>query len=196
LQRKICLAKRAQLVAGHFHWTTYEAMVPRSDDVMIIFFRDPIERLRSFFRYVRSRGGQSSLSDFLSDGSVAQLDNAAVRLLGGVSSPVRLTEGQWDSLIDRAIHNLSRFNFVGLTEEVGNDLPMLFSLIGLPQPTVVPNVNVTPESARRSALADEDLDSPRVQSLLEERIRHDRVLYEHALRMRRTILQRQFGASA
>jgi hypothetical protein len=167
-------------------------MRPRPDDILITFLRDPIERLRSAFRFERSLGREMKFCDFLAAETPdlrPHLDNAIVRLLAGPFGSECRSEAEWERSTERAMANLARFDFIGLTERFDSDFPRLLSLLGIDRPTSVPTVNVTPDAARKAALADEELETERVQRLLEKRTRFDRIVYEHALSLRHQALE-------
>lgn len=177
--RMLRLAAGARYVTGHFHWATYQEMRPRADDLLVTFLRDPVERLRSAYRFNLSLGMEMGFAEFLSSDSPdlrPHLDNAMVRIFGGRFCNDSPSEAEWRHMTDDALRNLSRFAFVGFTERLTADLPRLFRLLDLPPIGDVPVANATPAKARAAAAAEIGDHA----ALLEERTRWDQSLFASA----------------
>ena len=122
------------------------------------FLRNPEERLVSDLYYGSAkRGAEFSFENWNPDDC-----NLMTRMLAGSASAAA------------AIEVLSSMDFVGVTERIDRDMPRLLTLLGRPWvPVVTRNVN-----RERPAL--DDLPS-HVRSLLAERTKADREVYEWAL---------------
>jgi hypothetical protein len=81
-------------------------------------------------------------------------------------------------LADRAINNLARLKFVGVSENFANEMKTLFEILNLGSSPVVSHLNSSP-SARRI-----DITLPDIKGTLSKYVEADLRLYEHILDMK------------
>ena len=84
-----------------------------------------------------------------------------------------------DQVLANALSNLSRLDFVGITEFMPESLKTLAAVLGRPAIAAIPHANRTPLIAEKTLQAyDEIRSDPRLRSKLEEFTAIDNVLYE------------------
>jgi len=187
-------ARSAKFVFGHFHRNTYRDMTQGIDRFAFTFLRDPEERLRSAFRYSRSSMPANSyqvnstgltFSQYLAYPDTLhqwQMDNLLTRMLGGNYGDQPRTESDWKEMVATACARLDKLDFIGLTQNINNDLAELFDKLGLPAPVMAPRTNVTNPHDRDNANRDDDTrHEPVARQILDKCTRHDRLVYAYAL---------------
>lgn len=170
------------------------------------FLRHPLDRMRSLYRFAkhlpepeRTKAlGDAKLSAMLPSMSPLEfftnshprlrwdIDNFMVRQFSGTLHTVG-TKFELDrAMIDKAKQNLASLHYVGLHESYDADFREIVRLISLPQPEIIPRMNVTSSlmrSTSRSKTIDEPFDET-VLATLEPLIRGDRELYDFAKALR------------
>jgi len=190
-------ARSAKFVFGHFHTDTYRDMTQGIDHFAFTFLRDPEERLRSNFRYARSSMPANSypinstglkFSQYLAypeERHQWHMDNLLTRMLGGNYGDSPRTDSDWNEMVAMACARLGKLDFIGLTQNLNQDLVALFDKLGLPAPAMTPKTNVTNNIDRESAKRDDDtLHCPLAHQILAKCTRYDRLVYAHALRLK------------
>lgn len=190
-------ARSARFVFGHFHRNTYRDMTHGIDHFAFTFLRDPEERLRSAFRYSRSSMPANSypinstgltFSQYLAHPETLhqwQMDNLLTRMLGGNYGDQPWTESDWKEMVAAACARLDQLDFIGLTQNLNQDLASLFDKLNLPAPVMAPKTNVTNPHDRDSANRDDDTRyDPIARKILNKCTRYDRLVYAHALQLK------------
>jgi hypothetical protein len=182
--RRMPAARRdaLELVEGHLPYGVHRLL--RRPATYMTFLRNPVERLLSFYSYVREQpshylhrdvvAGGLSLGDCIRRRVTTELDNMMVRQLTSPGS-LWLPFGQVSSaMLDEARRHLDRFAFVGITERLDESISLLRSSLGLAQ-GAVPRLNTTVDRVRLEHLTSDDA------ALVRSAVRLDQALYRHAL---------------
>jgi hypothetical protein len=181
---------RFDLVTGHFHYGLHE-FIPRPC-VNITLLREPVDRVISFFFYVKRDPNHylwqhglrpdTTLREFMERRHCIEVDNFQTRLLnpkmaeylpfGGVSAEMR----------DTALNNLRNgFDAVGVTERFDDFARLLRTKFGWPE-AASKSLNVTANRPRKDEVDEETLD------LVRQANQYDTEIYEEAKR----VFERQF----
>ncbi len=161
--------EKYDLVAGHFSFVHTAKF--RHDRYLATFLRDPVERVLSNYYFLRhwdgliddsnrimvERAKALTLKQFL-ESTEPQVQSVTVNhqayfLASDFRAPREIPD---DRLLEQALANLQRVNFVGLTEDYGNCVAMFFADIGRPKPDKLHVMNVTPERIRSLDLGPEE----------------------------------------
>ena len=131
-----------QLIAGHMHYGWHE-LVPERTPQYITLLRNPVERIISFYHFVRGSEWhwlykminihEISLEDFVSGLLPHELDNGQTRILAGedVEEEKKQLGGVGEELLERAKKNLLRSNMTfGLTEYFDDSLLLFQRKLG------------------------------------------------------------------
>lgn len=164
--------ERLDLLRGHVDYGVHEKL-PRPAQY-ITFLRNPIEHVRSQYRYYREQCGEDTawgapIEEILLDDSV-RLDNQQVRKLSGIGNEKQeCTHGDYK----RAIENIkSDFIAVGLTERFDESLILMKQLLGWNRPLFYSSAKVR---ARRASPGKE------LRKLILETHQYDKRLYQWVL---------------
>jgi hypothetical protein len=170
------------LIEGHVSWDVLEQIPPPRHVVTML--RDPIERVLSFYSYVRGKedhhlrefhaGIVPPLREFLTLESSSEADNWMVRQIAGGDGPGAPVGGVTEAMFARAIEHLDSCVAIGVMERFDRSLAAIGAALGWKRWSS-PRLNVTPDRVRRDTLDDATMD------LLRERTELDRRLYAHAM---------------
>lgn len=192
--------------SGHFD---YESMryIPRNDIRVMCFFRDPVERLISLYRYNRAQipgamgdneGPHVPLANRLS--AEEFFEHPQVRSAGDTFNTYLLTIGRsqaWylsrrealsqadlEAALEDATARIRRMAVVGIAERYAESVDQICRALSIERPAVLEVHNVTDEASKSdqrfkpSAPVER---TPRLMAALEELIVYDRRVYEFAL---------------
>jgi hypothetical protein len=184
------------LIGGHACYRFVERFAQRPR--VITFLREPLDRALSAYYFFRQLGpdglareGASpallrvcelSLADFIirePREAVLQMGSSQTWMLsqgqlgGFTKGPIRLRRAD----LETAKANLTRCEFIGLTERMDESIALLCRVMGWRDRALVERANPT---ARRLSVADLD---PRTRTLLEELTAFDRELYSFGVKL-------------
>lgn len=173
----IWTALRLRAISGHIIWDIHE-WLPKPYVYMTVL-RDPVERVLSFYSYVRASfehrlhnemiDKNMDLEEFLEwDKSMLELNNLQSKLLSSMH-PFR--ESDLSVVFERAKSNLETYFLVGLTEQFERSLEMFSCAFGWKNPQIE-RANITPNRVKRSDV------SHRVIRKIELLNEYDMELYE------------------
>ena len=138
------------LVSGHFPWGLHELF---ADSLYFIVLRDPVERVRSLYDYIRAvpvhrhhkRFSSNTLETLLKQAQVrTYLSNGQVRQIGALQPG---TEKMSEAVLARAWGNICRDDVVvGFTDRIGEGLDRLAARVGRSIPTPRKAMNRVPRS--------------------------------------------------
>lgn len=145
-------------VSGHFGYSYAERLM--RNRYSFTFLRDPVERTLSFYYFCRTRSpeeakiyrlaGALPLEEFLQALSRDRVlrwfvYNTQVWYLayGPGDESTRVNYIRPFDLLERALENVEKFSFVGLTESVDDDSKVIFRALNMPPDSVVDRSNVT-----------------------------------------------------
>jgi hypothetical protein len=198
---------RCRLHMGHFYYPFTNYLPEKL--LIVTFQRDPIARVLSRYAHCQRfshcyhpnagqglslveflrdpvlgrMAGRSSLFYYGWDFEIMQIPRWPLNLLhnGSITESLwreqaKLSDAECDRMLDVALERLRGFAFVGLQERYDESLALLSHTMGWPAPAAAPRINVAP-NARRQPLTDEET------ALLAEVTRHDRALYDEAVRL-------------
>lgn len=129
--------EKLKLLKGHMYFGLHRFFPDKSD--YITFLRDPIERIISYYFYVKRRPNHrfyqhhsfqndTSLIDFAISSNEADLHNAQIRLISGIDDKPEL-------MLEKALENIeNHFSFVGTLEKFDASLLILQQIYGWPCP--------------------------------------------------------------
>jgi hypothetical protein len=150
-----------RLLRGHFGLGLDELL--RGPTAYFTFLREPIERVISYYHYVRRSPGhycyeqvtsrRMSLKEFVESRLDPMVDNAQTRLLSGLATGQEIPFGQCPpDLLERARQNLhDRMTVIGLTEKFDQTLLLLKQTFGWNKLLYAPQ-NVSTDAGGRSAV--------------------------------------------
>ncbi len=119
---------KINLLKGHLEFGLHEYMSGKTD--YITFMRDPIERVISYYYYVKRKPHHKlyqrnlfkdgmSLYEFVTQIKQADINNGQIRFLSGIQD----TE---EHMLEKALENIeNHFSFVGTTEKFDESLAIL-----------------------------------------------------------------------
>jgi len=180
---------RIRVIAGHFYHGIDRHIDASGSADYFTFFRDPVERVVSYYYYVQrtpkhyrySQIAGKSLRDVVSMEDSLELDNALCRIFApGLHRPF----GQCDSeVLDLAKANLSTFRSIGLADDFNRSVVLLGHQLGWKRIPLYERLN----TADRPVM--NDIDS-RDLDFLRERLQPDIELYNYAVNLyRRNVSQ-------
>lgn len=145
--------------------------------------RDPVKRVISHYYHVKVSPGHSlyetvraekmSLKDYVQSDLTNEISNGMVRMLSGMSDPVRGEVNQ--GILDQALEVIqSHFAFVAVTERFDESVLVLQKILHLSTPYYInKKVGKYPQDRREV--------TPEVIDLIRERNSFDQQLYEHVI---------------
>ncbi|MBI1221111.1 MAG: hypothetical protein GC180_00780 [Bacteroidetes bacterium] len=154
------------------------------------FFREPVEQLLSQYHYIRRAQHHvshsvvsklHSLDDYLHYARDHYQDNLHTRVLARDTSWITGQNGppspSMDQLLESALMKLEALDLVLLTSQFDASVLMLKEALGWEKNPYYVRMNVTHEKPELRTL------SPSTKAQLEEFVRHDRHLYDHARKL-------------
>ena len=150
----LAAVRRARYVAGHCGWDHIADL--GDTHLRFTFLRQPAQRVLSFYVFCRSLPESRNTAHFplraarqLTFEAFCRSDDAAVRMFidNAQARALACDYASLDAALpsdwrSRAGANLRKFDFVGLSERLDDQLPMLCALIGIPSPKPPPRKNV------------------------------------------------------
>jgi Domain of unknown function (DUF4214)/Sulfotransferase family len=193
------------LYFGHFDYFSVR-FIPRDKIRCISMFRDPCQRLISWYRFMRSHpptsddlniklANELTVEEFFEHQSnlSSTLVNNGYLFCFGTSlcetiaesrpfcdSTRGHNEGRVQDLLAGAIERVLSLDAIGLTERFTESVELIFSTLGFPVPESIIPENVTDAMGGTPVPAVEM--TPRLSRALERLTRYDRVIYGAALR--------------
>lgn len=190
-EARLARARAARFVGGHFGRETLDAI--RGDAFVFTFLREPVARIRSFYRFTVAhrredhRHDDAGIEAFLTDPQVRILiDNAQTGQLGAARDrPLPDDDAGRAALLASAKACLDSMDLVGLTEDFDAGFHALVDRLELDQPGRVERRNTTESHIAKSGVAPKSAAlSDRAATLIEPLVALDRELYAHALQLR------------
>lgn len=186
LSQMTATASKARLVYGHFDWNTYLRMTLTTDDFKFTFLREPIERLKSSYKYFCSDQGWEflnlsgkpsdySFEEYLTAGEPSDqwaVDNVAVRMFSGSLDNTAVNDKDWEELLHVAKRRLSELDYVGFQENLNSDFARLCKTIG------ISSLNI--ESKRITNTSRQIAENSSLSSEISKRTKWDEKLYRFA----------------
>jgi uncharacterized membrane protein YkvA (DUF1232 family) len=188
--------RRCALVWGHYDVPSIRRLGEGRFSFTLL--REPKARILSLYRYWRGQAAldlgwngmnqpvlaaqRLSLAAFLATDDpwiLDYIDNFYVRRLTGQycsfggRDPLRAAPEEWRA---RALQELARFDFVGLTEDTAGSMSRLADMLGFPAPARVPRVNVTQADDNKTVAND-----PAVAAALDRLTWLDQTIYAAAV---------------
>ena len=189
--------RRYRLVRGHFEYSIRELL---DAPICLTMLRDPVDRVVSYYRYIRSapahalhqKFSRMSLVEVLEDPAErAPISNHQTRLFGRNLNLERvrakftgaevefapLTEDQERRAtvdLDLAMARLADLEFVGLAERFDDSVKLLCHTLGIPEHTDYGHKNVTEDDGSEALVSD------LCRSKIEGMNTMDRALYRFA----------------
>jgi hypothetical protein len=176
-------ARTARYVAGHCGWNHIADL--GDTHLRFTFLRRPAERVLSLYGFCRLLPESRNTAHFplraareLTFEAFCRSDDEAIRMFID-NAQARSLACDYTSLDDalpsdwrsRARANLSKFDFVGLSERLDEQLPIVCGLIGIPPPKPTPRKNVGAGDVLALPSA------PEATEILGDRIAADEELY-------------------
>jgi hypothetical protein len=158
----------------------------------IVFLRDPVDHLISYYHHVlrtpgnswHERASKMTLREFAESNVWPFNDNPQTRLMASYDWSEAVNNGpNWvmrtqpcdENLLREAKSNLDRCDFIGLFERLEESIRLACGRFGL-KCSEVPRLNVSPTRPTMDKL------DPSLRKIIEQRRRFDVALYEHAYR--------------
>jgi hypothetical protein len=173
-------AKRfVRVLAGHFPFGIDEVLPAPSR--YMTFFRDPVDRVRSHYDFVRTQPDHYlhqaacslTLSEYVRRCGAAEPNNDQTRLLAGTGT-ARSSGTADPEMLPLAKSNVDRLGAVGLTEEFDASLILLRRAFGWRRPFYVRR------NVRRREHRDVDRLSPDIRAVIQAHNALDVELFEYA----------------
>ncbi|MEM7426839.1 MAG: sulfotransferase family 2 domain-containing protein [Pseudomonadota bacterium] len=205
LPTEVCAqkARSARFASGHFSWNLMQKISRQEDACRFTVLRDPYERLRSYYFYMRHhpinkipRGllsvyarAELPPAEFFNGGGELRfnqiLNNYMTRALSG-SLDIPQSPADWNRALTRAKANLERLDHVCFTDTFRSDFIQVLRTADLPHVEPIRRQNVTAElvedeAERRLLDTPFDRDADHAIELL---IAYDIQLYAHARQLR------------
>ena len=192
-----------EFISGHFDYAAV-LNTPRRAKRVISIFRDPVDRLKSQYRFWRSHpvpddaeevsgwvlAKKLSPEAFFSHPDVrasALIDNYYFRTFG-VSPPgpisASLTGKEARDALDVAKSRIRSLDGIGLTHRMDESLALICAALGLRTPEQVQSLQVTdklPDEDARFARVERVEVTPALRRMLADLVRHDTILFDLAL---------------
>lgn len=189
--------RRYRLVRGHFEYSIRELF---DTPICLTMLRDPVDRVLSYYRYIRSAPAHErhqkfmrmSLMDVLEDpaeqtpisnhqarlfGRDLNLKRVRARFTGTEVGAAPMTEDQQKRAkidLDLAMARLADLEFVGLAERFDDSVKLLCDTLGVPEYTDYGRTNVTGGDGSEVPVSD------LARTKIEGMNRMDRELYQFA----------------
>jgi hypothetical protein len=190
-----------ELVSGHFDFFS-TMLIPSTRLRRISIFRDPVDRLISFYRYTRAHPDSSrdanefvslahalTPSEFFSHELVLRsprTNNAYLRafgISGYTDVPTSESDADVASAIELASQRIRGLDALGLTERMPESVYLICRALGLQQPCVIRRMNDSENLASEMAgfaPAEQVEITPDLLDSMLPLVRHDRELYRIA----------------
>jgi hypothetical protein len=187
--------RKVRYVDGHFAWDLIEDL-PVEDPFIFTFLREPEERLRSWCRFHDILYFQKHHDEQLSSDMASRLDqvmtwlhnrrywtdNLMVRQLSGHMDACPASPSEWQHLLDNAIDNLNRIDYVGFQDSFPHDFDEIIRELGLPRFFQNPSHNRTKSKYDRANILDLNISqSQELEEAIASLSQWDKKLYQYAL---------------
>ncbi|MEZ4720853.1 MAG: hypothetical protein R2813_03130 [Flavobacteriales bacterium] len=173
LQIKPKVFARKRLVRGHYPFIVGESVVPKARKM--VFLRKPADRAISFLHHAKRKYPDLSLEEIL-ESRVKQTSNRQVQFFADndLNCEIFRTGAVDEQGLERAVANLEKCWFVGITEHFSRSMSLCREMMGLPDgQEVMRNVG----SYKKEDLPEE------IVSRIEEINELDNVLYLRGLEL-------------
>jgi hypothetical protein len=176
---------RIEVLCGHFP-VGFHALMPEAAPY-ITMLREPVERLISFYYYMREHPADerfkdarkyNSIAAYIRSGVTRDVDNGMTRVIAGYppgQDPPTPFGGCTRDLLEQAKYNLrERFCFVGLTEQFPQSLVLMKRAFEWKRVPMFESLNATQSRPAKEDVSQEDM------AALLEHTQLDRELYAYA----------------
>lgn len=195
---------RYDFYSGHFDYFSV-GFIPRRHIRIVSIFRDPSERLLSFYRFNKSHAPKSGVGENVYTALAKKLNaeeffehehirsdpclNNAYLFCFGSSFHDRATlntladDDSCAPILACAKQAIAGLGAIGLTERFNDSVKAIFTALGLPIPQSISPVNVTdrlPDTGEHYSRVPPVTMTARLSRALDPLIKYDRILYEAA----------------